>query len=233
MSKIFIDIETIPEQPEEAAKARIAETIKAPATMKKAETIAEWHNGAGKYAGVKEASIEAAYRATSFDGSKGEIISIAFGTRVGDVQYGSRKLNEPEAGLLAEVFRAIDNLSKNHGSSVQPFFIGHYIAGFDLKFLYHRAVVLGVKPPFKIPFYGRHGNDFYCTQQAWAGFNGKISQDNLCKALSIEGKPSDIDGSKVWDFVKAGEEKRVSEYNVDDVVKNIAIYERLNFANLG
>ena len=46
MSNIFIDIETIPEQPEEAVKARIAETIKAPATMKKAETIAEWHNGA-------------------------------------------------------------------------------------------------------------------------------------------------------------------------------------------
>ena len=75
---VFLDIETIPEQPEESVKTEIAKTIEAPAQMKKAETIAEWHNGAGKYAGVKDAAIEKAYRDTSFDGAKGEICTMSW-----------------------------------------------------------------------------------------------------------------------------------------------------------
>ena len=110
-----------------------------------------------------------------------------------------------------------------------PFFIGHYIGGFDLKFILHRCIILGVEPPFGIPAHGRHGKDFYDTMIAWAGSKGRISQDNLCKVLGIEGKPHDIDGSKVWGFVKEGRIDEVVEYNKDDVEKNRKIYNRLNF----
>lgn len=220
-----IDIETIPQQPEEETKDEIAKTIAAPSKMTKAETIADWHNGAGKYAGVKDAAIEKAYRDTSFDGGKGEIISIAWSIEFGEVVSQHRNLGESEGDLIQHVFDCIVNAKHDR----PPFFIGQYVAGFDLKFLYHRCVILGIKPPFKLPFNGRHDKDFYCTQAAWAGFNGLMSQDNLCKALGIEGKPDDIDGSKVWDFVKDGNVKRVAEYNRDDVTKNIEIYNRLNF----
>jgi len=223
--KTFIDIETIPQQPEAEVKAEIAKTIEAPATMKKAETIADWHNGAGKYAGVKDAAIEKVYRDTSFDGAKGEVISIAWSIEGGKVVSCHRDPGANEADMIASVFNDISNAKHDR----PPFFIGQYVAGFDLKFLYHRCVILGVKPPFKLPFNGRHDKDFYCTQEAWAGFKGRMSQDNLCKALGIEGKPDDIDGSKVWDFVKAGNVDRVAEYNRDDVEKNIQIYNRLNF----
>ncbi len=226
---IFIDIETIPAQSEEETKTLIAETISAPATMSKPETIADWHAGKGKYAGVKDAAIEETYRKTSFDGAKGEIVSIAFASNESDITVGYRDLDGCEASLLESAFKGIAELSSNHGSPIQPYFIGQYIGGFDLRFLFQRAVVLGVRPPFKIPFDGRHGKDFYCTQQAWAGFGGRMSQNSLCKALGIEGKPDDIDGSQVWDYVKAGNAKRVSEYNADDVFKNILIYNRLNF----
>ena len=90
-------------------------------------------------------------------------------------------------------------------------------------------MILGVQPPFEIDFNGRHGKAFYDTQIAWAGFKGRMSQDNLCAALGIEGKPGDIDGSKVWGFVKEGKVDRVAEYNRDDVQKNREIYKRLNF----
>lgn len=229
MTKIFIDIETIPAQPEDETKEEIANTIKPPAAMSKPETIQDWHDGAGKYAGVKDAAVEAAYRATSFDGGKGEVISVAFGTCKDNVMTMWRELGDIEASLLQNMFDVISNMSSNHGSQVQPYFIGHYVAGFDLKFLYQRAIVLRVKPPFDLPFSGRHEKDFYCTQQAWAGYGGKISQDNLCKALGIPGKPADMDGSKVWDFVKAGEIEAVADYNKDDVLKNIEIYNRLHF----
>jgi DNA polymerase elongation subunit (family B) len=235
---IFLDIETIPQQPETAAKIGIAKTIDAPKTMSKPETIQEWHSGQGKYAGVKAAAIEKAYRDTSFDGAKGEIISIALATDEGSVAGYSRALDSDEARLLNMAFDTIGdhldkyNLKQQAGSLRginQPYFIGHYVAGFDLKFLWQRAVILGIKPPFKLPFDGKHGKDYYCTMQAWAGFRERISQDNLCRALGIEGKPDDIDGSKVWDFVKAGNIDRVAEYNRDDVAKVRQIYKRLTF----
>ena len=65
--------------------------------------------------------------------------------------------------------------------------------------------------------------------QAWAGYKGRISQDNLAKALGIPGKPDDIDGSKVWDFVKAGKVDRVAEYNTYDVATVVEIHRRINF----
>ena len=71
---IYIDIETIPTQPETDAKLDIAETIKPPASMTKAETIADWHAGSGKYAGVKDRKIDEAYRKTALDGTRGETL---------------------------------------------------------------------------------------------------------------------------------------------------------------
>lgn len=227
---IFLDIETIPAQPEEAAKAEITETISAPAKMSKAETIDDWHQGKGKYAGAKDAAIEKAYRDTSFSGAEGQVISAAFATDTSDpVAFYGDYQKDDEPRIINDLFSAITKELKRQHHSTQPFFIGQFVAGFDLKFLFHRCVILGIRPPFPLPFSGRHGKDFYCTQQAWAGFGGRMSQANLCKALGIEGKPDDIDGSKVWDFVKAGNVDRVAEYNCDDVEKVRAIYNRINF----
>lgn len=226
MMNVFIDIETIPQQPEDEVKSEIAKTIEAPAQMSKPETIAEWHAGEGKYAGVKDAMIEETYRKTSFDGSKGEVCSAAFCAGDGDIRVLSRK-SFSEREILFCLFQSI----KSDCFGWPPYFIGHNIGGFDLKFLFHRAVIFGINPRFDLCQHGRHGQHFYDTMQAWAGYGGRISQDNLCKALGIEGKPDDIDGSKVWDFYKAGKIDRIEEYNRDDVEKIRKIYNTLNFIN--
>jgi len=226
---IFIDIETIPTQPEAETKAEIAKTIEAPATMKKAETISDWHNGAGKYEGVKDAAIEEAYRKTALDGGAGEIISIAFSdSEKLIVEYRRLDGMRTESELLSDVYYQIEELCEERAHKSQPYFVGHNVA-WDLKFMWHRAVILGAKPPFKLPFGGRHKSDYYDNMQAWAGFGQRISQDNLAKALGMKGKPDDIDGSKVWDFVKDGNVERVAEYNKYDVETVINIYNRINF----
>lgn len=233
--KIYIDIETIPAQPEDEVKAEIAKKIKAPASMKKSETIKDWHDGAGKYKGVKIAAIDEAYRKTALDGTHGEIISCVISDGV-NFYENSRDLGESEAFLLSKIFGDIESLIglNNLGPLAraaghkQAFFIGHNVR-FDLKFLWQRAVINNIPPAFKIPFNGRHGKDFFDTMEAWAGYGQTISQDNLCKALGMEGKRDEVKGSNVWDYVKAGQVSKVAQYNKHDVQDVVKIYNRINF----
>lgn len=221
---IFFDIETIPQQPEEEAKALIAETIKAPATMSKPETIEAWHKGEGKYANAKRNTIEKAYRDTSFDGAKGEICSIAWAVEDGSINNMAACDGATEADMIDFFFNSVFMECQKK----QPFFIGHYIGGFDLKFLWKRAVIHNMKPPFAFPVNGRHGKDFFCTMTEWAGYKDTVSMDNLAKALGIEGK-GDMDGSMVWDTWDAGDYNKVRDYNASDVEIVREIYNRLTF----
>ncbi len=241
---VFLDIETIPAQGDSFNEYLEAEKreFKAPSTLTKTQACADlgltgndakftskddairsWEQ---KFAEEKAPEVaEEKWRKTSFDGAAGEIISIAWAFEDGEINCAYRDVGGSEEDLLADFFKSISDECGRH----KPFFIGQFVAGFDLKFIFHRAVILGVKPPFDLPFDGYHNKDFYCTQIAWAGRGGRMSQDNLCKALGIQGKPDDIDGSKVWDFVKAGDVERVAEYNKDDVSKVRQIYNQLTF----
>lgn len=220
--KIKLDIETIPAQPEKETKSAIAETIQAPAQMKKPETIEAWHNGEGQYVGVKEALIEEQYRKTALNGAQGEVISIGWQCEGQEINGVYRDLGESEEVILRKFF---DDVLTH---TATPYFVGFNIT-FDLKFLFHRSVILGINPGLKIPFDGRHSKDYFCLMQAWCGYRDRISQDNLCKALGIEGKPEDIDGSQVWDFVKTGKVERVAKYNLFDVETVGKLYRKLNF----
>lgn len=241
---VYLDIETIPGQGlyEEFLK-EAPDNFKAPSTLTKAkacedlgltgndakftskdDAIAKWEKQFSEEKAPEVA--EENWRKTSFDGAKGEIISIAWAVCDQDVKSVSRELGGSESDMLREFFSRLDNYLNGR----PPYFIGQFVAGFDLKFIFHRAVILGVKPPFDLPFNGRHGKDFYDTQTAWAGFGGRMSQDNMCKALGIEGKPGDIDGSKVWDHVRDGMIDRVVEYNIDDVNKVRQMHKRLTFS---
>ena len=246
---VNLDIETMPQQGG-AYNAYLADAkanFKAPSTLTKGkacedlgltgndakftskdDAIAKWE---AKFSQEKAPEVaEFEWRRTGLDGGKGEIFSIAIAVGDAEPECFSRRLLDDgtfssEGAMLKQFMLAV----VAYGKGRPPFFVGQFVAGFDLKFIFHRCVINQVRPLFELPFDGRHGQHFYDTQIAWAGFKGRISQDNLCKALGIEGKPHDIDGSKVWDFLKAGKLDAVVEYNIDDVVKNREIYKRLNF----
>jgi hypothetical protein len=245
MTNIVIDIETIPDQRTGAKERFIKESVdnfKAPSTMTKtlaaeelgmttAEAkfiakdvmIANWEE---HFAPIKAEQVGIDnWRKTSFDGAQGELFSVAWAVGDGEVLGMHRFLGDDEASFLRGVFEAIKESVGNHS----PFFIGQFVGGFDLKFLFKRAVILGIEPPFKLPFSGRHEQHFYDLQQAWEGFGGRCSLDTMCKALGIEGKPDDIDGSQVWDYVEKGDYEKVMEYNKYDVEQTRKVYKRFNF----
>lgn len=219
---IFIDIETIPDQREGALQAYI-DAVEAPGNYKKQESIAAWLSDNAKAEGEKS------WRKTSFNAACGEIcvIGLAFD---GDEPIAlQRDLGESERDLLIE-FNDLVAAKLSH-SAINPYFVGHNVLKFDLRFIWQRMVIHGVRPNFAIPHTDRPGGSkHFDTMFQWAGFGERISQDNLARALGLPGKPDDIDGSKVWDFVAAGNLDRVAEYCLDDVSQVRDIYARLTFS---
>lgn len=232
---IYLDIETIPGQAPGLIE-QFAAGITAPASYKKPESIAEWERD------NKQAMAEEAWRKTSFDGAIGHIAVIGFAIGDGQPmtlysdQYGDKAA---ERDILSQFFGAVSDagsrmLSGGSRNVPAPTFIGHNVLDFDLRFIFQRAVMLGVRPPSCIPFDAKPWDKtVFDTMTAWAGARNRVSLDKLCKAFEIDGKGSEIgeeiDGSMVWDFVRDGRIADVAKYCAGDVERTREIHKRLTF----
>ena len=222
MTKIFIDIETIPVQ-NQVWIDEIKAGIKPPATHKKQETIDKWYAEEGVEAGNE------AVQKTSFNGGMGQIFCISTAATAEPTVFTRRDLSlEAEAEMLtvfASTMREIAKLRPIH-------FVGHNISGFDLRFLYHRFVVHGINPGFLLPYNDASWKGSYTdTMELWAGYRDKVSLDNLCKYLNIESPKTELDGSKVWEYVQIGRYQEVQDYCKSDVEALRKVYNRLTFNN--
>ncbi|PUA19616.1 ribonuclease H-like domain-containing protein [Glaciimonas sp. PCH181] len=218
-----IDIETCPSQ-DPSVKAAIAATIAPPGNISKAETIDLWNKE------KKPGAVEDAWRRTSFDGSRGHICVI--GVAVDDADpvalCAGAHWYENEAYVLTQLFEFIDAECAKH-PNVRPTFIGHNVIDFDLRFIFQRAVILGVTPSRHIPFAARPWDDaVYDTMTRWSGTKDRIKLDHLAKALGLSGK-GDIDGSMVWDYVNSGRIDEVAQYCCDDVSMTRDVHRRMTF----
>lgn len=226
MSTLFFDLETIPSQKPGALEA-IRKTIKHPGNISKQDTIDKW------YAENADAAAMEQYRKQSFDGLYGEIISIAWAiddNPVNVVHVGERG-NEKE--LLNSFFVQLESILDERGNrAVITKWSGHYITGFDLRFLWQRCIVNGVRPSVKIPYDAKPWDaQVFDTKTAWTGtsqYSGAGSLDALSRAFGMEGK-GDIDGSKVYDYWLDGRIDEIAEYNKQDVEKCRALYKIMNF----
>lgn len=256
---IFIDIETIPDQRPGALDSFIAEArenFKAPSGLTKEQAAKDLgltdaneirftskdvmlERWADCFCAERAGEVgEAGWRKTSFDGARGQVAVI--GVALNDsspVSIWSEdwRSNDAEANLLSEAFRYIA-AAFDPSRNTRPRFIGHNVVAFDLRFLFQRAVILGVQPPMFLPRNPRPWDDcVFDTMVEWAGVGNRVSLDTLCRSLGIPGKGSEldgeeIDGAKVWDFVRDGRIADVATYCAADVERTRAIYRRMTFA---
>lgn len=226
MTIIYADIETIGTE-DPAVIADLAAEISHPKTMSKPETIAKWE------AEDKPALVDEAVRKTAFDGGLGRIVCI--GWAVGDGEPVAA-FEGAERDILMDFFGAVAVAVKvhYHGGTANgvPVFCGHNINGFDLRFLWQRAVINGIKPPSGIPFQAKAWDkNIADTMLYWSpDRERRVSLDRLCRILGVASSKSEMDGSQVWGYFKAGRIGEIAEYCKRDVVATRACWKRMNFS---
>ena len=208
----YLDIETIPSQ-SPALLDKLRTEVTAPAQYKKPESIKEWiAENADRVARDQLAK-------TSFDPAHGHICTIAWAKDDGEIASSHAETIYDEADTIRAFFSDLD---KYHSQV----FVGHYVGGFDIRFILCRAVVLGIPIPRSIPRDPKPwSGNIFDTMIAWAGQKDRISMDDLCAALGIEGK-GDFDGSMVADAWANGEHDKIVEYCRADVWRTREIHRR-------
>ena len=226
---LTLDIETLPTT-DEAVIASLADSVKAPGTLKKPESIAAWMEE------NRESATAELVAKTSFDGLYGSIACICYQFDDSEVFSVDCVSSGDEKTMLEHFYSHVFDMvcTEYHGgvASQNLTVCGHNIAGFDLPFLKHRSIILGLKPPVAMLKAMNAKPWDTCiadTMLMWCSDSQKrASMDKLCKAFGFEGK-GNFDGSMVAETWPVDPQK-VIDYCKDDVRRTRAIYRRLTFA---
>lgn len=216
---LFLDLETLPTD-DPRAIAEITERVKAPGSMKKAETIAEWEKN------EKPQAILEAISKTSFDGTYGRICCAgwAFGDQpvrssIGDesevIQTLYEAIREQHPGVMVRASGGADFVPTHTPLIV----IGHNLRGFDLRFLWQRSIIHRIPLPVGVPWHAKQWDDrVQDTMLLWnPDASKRISLGRLCNTLGVQHTEDDFDGSMVASAWARGETGKISRYCRADV----------------
>lgn len=211
---VYFDLETIPCQDPDYLEV-LKRKVRAPATYKKQESIEKW------LAENRDIAAQEALSKTSFDGGRGHICTICWAKNDSKIETRHAKTVSQEREVITDFFADMDPY---HSETL----VGHNIAGFDIPFITKRAIALGIRLPDRqsLPRDPKPWDKTMAdTMPMWAGAKGKVSMDDLCGILGIEGKQG-FDGSMVAAAWAAGEHDKIAEYCRDDVWRTREIHKR-------
>ncbi|MFC1663282.1 ribonuclease H-like domain-containing protein [Patescibacteria group bacterium] len=204
MVSLCLDIETIPA--EEAKRKIIEKDIEARTSLKR----------------LKPDNREDLFRKTALDGNYGRILCIGY------IKKPGNKKADIIAGEESEILAKFWELAKDIN-----LFIGHNVIDFDLKFIYKRSIILGIKPTQWLPFARYRNNPIFDTMYEWEKwtYGAKIKLDELAKVLGLPTSKQDIDGSQVYDYFLKGKTDMIYNYCKADVELTQAIYNKMIFSS--
>jgi len=207
---IFIDIETSPTKDVNLIK-KLTSEIQPPSNYKKQESIDKWWatNGAEKEQEV--------IQKTALDGLYGMIRCIGYAIEDDEPVI----LAGDEYTILSDFFTMLETEEKE--MRYTPDICGHNVIDFDLKFINHRSIVNGIKPPFFFNSYLRKSDFVYDTMRMWAGWRDTVSLENLAQGLLGRGKSGD--GKNVFKM----DDEQVAQYCKDDVALTRDVFWKLTF----
>ncbi len=216
MNLVF-DIESLPTNDEDRIK-EISDSITPPGNYKNADTISKWECEKKPYA------VKKAIHDTGFCGTVGSICCICWVLGDGEIQCVSDGAGEKE--MLTSF---MSYLSAEIGNR-KPTWVGHYITGFDLRFLWQRCIINNVYMPIKIPYNVKPwDSQVFDTKIEWDGIkpSGFGTLDSISKAMGFSGKQG-MTGADVWDYYKAGKINKIVEYCKDDVRLTREIFNKMS-----
>jgi len=215
---ITFDLETLPCSDPEIIKD-LAKEISPPGNIKKQESIEKW------MCENADAELKRLVSKTSFSGIYGRVACISSCQDNGGIVSGTIDCDERDT--ISGFYEWVEYADDRTG-----IFCGHNIHGFDLPFLKHRSIILGIKPPKSLlkamnsrPWDGCIAD----TMLMWSQDKDKrISLDKLCRLLGIKSM-EEMDGSKVAETWLTDPQK-VIDYCEDDVYITREVYKRLSFS---
>ena len=222
MNILYLDIETLPAEDKSINDLKYLYGRKLEKKSKKKELSEEVIVEEG------EAGLGNFIKSTSFDGGFGRVLCV--GLAVNDDAPKCYFNQDDEKKTLEQFWKV---------ASQCDLFVGHNVLDFDLRFLWQRSIVLGVKPTwqdndYKSPRYlsfARYKSyPTFDTMHEWSKWGREnFGLEHVALALGIPTPKDGIDGSKVFDFYKAGKIKEICDYCVRDVETTRKIYKRMIF----
>lgn len=158
---------------------------------------------------------------------------------VGRIKDGKLKIttykDADEKELLERFMGDLDQVLKHRPNTN---LVGHSVKGFDIPFMFRRAMVNYVTPNRLIDVGGLKPWDLTCldTKELWKGtgyYNASLIA--VCLALGIPSPKGDITGAEVGDvYYKEGEAglKRIAEYCERDVMAVANVVKRCRFEDI-
>lgn len=231
MNKLFLDIETIPADTEDE-RMKTALTVLYDRKIEKrakrkelSENVVYEVEARQKSEGLR---FEDFLRGTSFDGSFGRVLCICLAVNDDPVKCYCNPLDER---------KTIEQFWKVAGQC--DLFVGHNVLDFDLRFIWQRSIVLGVRPTWqdtdkksrRYLSFGRYsGRPVFDTMHEWVKWGrDSIGLEHVALSLGLPTPKGDIDGSKVWDYYREGKIKEICEYCTRDVETTRMVYKRMVF----
>lgn len=219
MRHIYIDIETLP-----CADVAQVPAPKAPSNYKDPEKIAAY---------IEEARA-GAWRETSLDPLLGRVFCIGVAVDDGPVETLYDPTGHAEEHLIEQLAAIVEAAHEEGRFSL--WWVGHNISGFDLRWLWFRAVKYNYHQLARlIPYQRWQTGQCQDTLKIAQGsdWSGKgLGLARLAEFLGMAGKAEGLDGSKVYDAFLAGEHDRIRAYCAADVELARQLYDRFN-VNMG
>jgi len=208
MNKLFLDIETLPaDDASRDALMYLYQKKLEKRQRRNNEQIAEFYTE----------DFEQFLLGTSFDGSFGKILCICYAINDEPVQELS--------GEETEILKKFWEIARN-----SQLFVGHNVMDFDLRFIYQRSVINGIRPSIDLNFARYRNNPIFDTMKEWTKWGqNSIGLEHVALALGLPTPKEGIDGSRVYEFYKAGKTNDIIEYCKRDVETTRAVYKRMTF----